>query len=177
MIIIEVGGKMPKRITLRPLKTEERAVLEQLNCSQTAPRRLVERAKMILLTHEGQRVVDIASKLDRTAATVYARIKRFNAEGLSGLDDKPRVGRLPTYTEEERGQMIAVARTHPQKLGLPYGHWSLNRLVEYIHAEYHIGISRAQLARVLEAEGLRWYQEKTYFTERPDPQFVEKRGP
>jgi hypothetical protein len=72
--------------------------------------------------------------------------------------------------------MIAVTRTHPQKLGLPYGHWSLNRLVEYLHSAYQIGISRAQLARVLETEGLRWYQEKTYFTERPDPQFVEKRG-
>lgn len=168
---------MPKKITLRPLRADERKVLLQLDHSQTASRRLVERAKMILLAHEGQRVVDIADKLDRTPATVYTRIKRFNGEGLSGLDDKPRAGRLPIYTEEERGQMIAVARTHPQKLGLPYGHWSLNRLVEYIHAEYQIGISRAQLARVLEAEGLRWYQEKTYFTERPDPQFVEKRGP
>lgn len=168
---------MSKRITLRPLTTDERKVLLQLNHSQTAPRRLVERAKMILLAHEGRRVVAIASKLDRTPATVYLRLKRFNAEGLSGLDDKPRPGRLPTYTEAERGQMIAIARTHPQKLGLPYGHWSLNRLVEYIHAAHQIGISRAQLARVLEAEGLRWYQEKTYFTERPDPQFVEKRGP
>jgi transposase len=167
---------MPKRVTLRPLTEKERKVLEPLNRSQTLPKRLVERAKMILMAEERQRVVDIAAKLDRTPATVYARIKRFNEEGLSGLDDKPRGGRLPTYSEEERGQMIAVARTHPEKLGLPYGHWSLNRLVEYIHAELKIGISRAQLARVLEAEGLRWYQEKTYFTERPDPQFVEKRG-
>jgi transposase len=168
---------MPKRITLRPLTTDERKVLLQLNHSQTAPRSLVERAKMILLAHEGQRVVDIADKLDRTPATVYARIERFNVEELPGLDDKPRAGRQPIYTEEERGQMIAVARTHPQKLGLPYGYWSLNRLVEYLHAVHQIGISRAQLARVLEAEGLRWYQEKTYFTERPDPQFVVKRGP
>jgi hypothetical protein len=29
---------------------------------------------------------------------------------------------------------------------------------------------------VLEAEGLRWYQEQVYFRERPDPQFAEKRG-
>jgi hypothetical protein len=52
----------------------------------------------------------------------------------------------------------------------------LDRLVEYINQELQIGISRAQLGKVLEAEGLRWYQEATYFTERPDPQFVEKRG-
>ncbi len=73
--------------------------------------------------------------------------------------------------------MIALARTDPDKLGLPYGHWTLDRLVEYLHNNDQIGVSRAQLARILQAEGLRWYQEKTYFTERPDPQFVEKRGP
>jgi hypothetical protein len=34
----------------------------------------------------------------------------------------------------------------------------------------------SQIANVLEAEGVRWYQEKTYFTECPDPQFAQKRG-
>ena len=73
--------------------------------------------------------------------------------------------------------MLAAARTHPQKAGRSYSHWTLSRLVEYVNKELSIPISRAQLARVLEEEGLRWYQEQTYFTERPDPQFVEKKGP
>ena len=72
--------------------------------------------------------------------------------------------------------MIALARTHPDKLGLPFGHWTLDRLVVYLHQTEQINVSRAQLGRILQAEGLRWYQEKSYFTERPDPQFVEKRG-
>ena len=49
-------------------------------------------------------------------------------------------------------------------------------MVAYLRENDQLGISRAQLARVLKAEGLRWYQEQVYFTERPDPQFVEKRG-
>ena len=69
--------------------------------------------------------------------------------------------------------MIAVARTHPQKV--PYSRRTQSRLVEYENREFHIAISQAQLARILE-DGLRWYLEHTYFTERPDPQFVEKRG-
>ena len=72
--------------------------------------------------------------------------------------------------------MIALARTNPDKLDLPYGNWTLDRLVEQLKARNQIAVSRAQLARILKAEGLRWYQEKSYFTERPDPQFVEKRG-
>jgi transposase len=167
---------MPKKLELRQITEEERTELEQLKRSQTAEARLVERAKMVLWAQDGQRPVDIAAKLDRTATTVYRRLKRFDREGLTGLKDKHKTGRKPTYTETERGQMIALARTDPQKLGLPFGHWTLDRMVAYLRENDQLGISRAQLARVLKAEGLRWYQEQVYFTERPDPQFVEKRG-
>jgi len=167
---------MPKKLTFRPITHEERTALEQLKRTQTAEARLVERAKMILMYQDGMKPVEIAEKLDRTAATVYSRLKRFDREGLAGLQDEHKSGRQPTYTEAERGQMIALARTDPQKHGLPFGHWTLDRLVANLRENHQIGISRAQLARVLQAEGLRWYQEQVYFTERPDPQFVEKRG-
>jgi len=168
---------MRKKIELRPLTEEERETLEKLNKSQTAPAIEVERAKTIWLAQAGEKITVIGKKQDRTQATIYRRIKRFNELGLKSLADEARTGRPTIYTEEERGQMIAAARTHPQKAGRPYSHWTLSRLVEYVNQELKIAISRAQLARVLEEEGLRWYQEQTYFTERPDPQFVEKRGP
>lgn len=123
---------MPKIIEIRPITEEERIELEQLKRSQTAEARLVERAKMVLWFQEGQKPVDIAAKLDRTAATVYSRLKRFDDEGMAGLKDKQKSGRKPTYTETERGQVIALARTDPQKLGLPFGNWTLDRLVAYL---------------------------------------------
>ncbi len=168
---------MPKKVELRALTKKEQETLEKLIKSQTAPAIEVERAKTIWLLHNGEKVASISQKFDRTQATIYQRLQRFNELGLQSLVDQARSGRPTTYTEEERGQMIAAARTHPQKAGRPYSHWTLSRLVEYVNNELDIPISRAQLARVLEEEGLRWYQEQTYFTERPDPQFVEKRGP
>jgi transposase len=168
---------MRNKIKLRPLTEEERETVEKLIKSQTASAIEVERAKTIWLAQAGERIPVISQKQERTQATIYRRIKRFNELGLKSLTDEARPGRPTTYTEEERGQMIAAARTHPQKAGRPYSHWTLSRLVEYVNRELGIPISRAQLARILEEEGLRWYQEQTYFTERPDPQFVEKRGP
>ena len=168
---------MPKKVELRALTEKERETLEKLTKSQTAPAIEVERAKTIWLIHAGETVKAISQKFDRTQATIYQRLKRFNQLGLESLVDQARSGRPTTYTEEERGKMIVAARTHPQKVGRAYSHWTLSRLVEYVNRELGIPISRAQLARVLEDEGLRWYQEQTYFTERPDPQFVEKRGP
>lgn len=168
---------MRKKVELRALTEKEQEALEKLIKSQTAPAIEVERAKTIWLAKAGETVPAISEKQDRTQATIYRRLKRFNELGLQSLADEARSGRPTTYTEEERGQMIAAARTHPQKAGQSYSHWTLSRLVEYVNKELSIPISRAQLARVLEEEGLRWYQEQTYFTERPDPQFAEKRGP
>lgn len=108
---------------------------------------------------------------------IYHWLHRFNAGGLAALDDAARPGRPPVYTEVQRGELLAVAQTHPEKLDLPFGHWTLDRLCTYAHAQLQIPISRSQLGEILQAEGLRWYQEKTYFTERPDPQFAQKRGP
>ena len=168
---------MQKKVELRALTEKEQETLEKLIKSQTAPAIEVERAKTIWLSHTGEKVPAISEKPDRTQATIYRRLKRFNELGLESLTDEARSGRPRTYTEEERGQIIAAARTHPQKVERSYNHWTLSQLVEYVNKELHIPISRAQLARLLEAEGLRWYQEQTYFTERPDPQFAEKRGP
>ena len=84
---------MPKKLEFRPITKEERTELEQLKRSRTAKARMVERAKMILRVHAGQKPVDVAAKLDRTATTVYSRLKRFDCDGIAGLEDKPKSGR------------------------------------------------------------------------------------
>jgi len=167
---------MGRQLYLRSLTEEERERLHEMSRGRIAPSQEVERAKMVLWVHEGQSAAEVAEALGRHRETVYRRLRRFDGEGVAALEDKPRSGCPLVYGEEERGRMIATACTHRQELGLPYGHWALTRLVEYVHKELGIGISRAQLARVLRAEGLRWYQERTYFTKRPGPEFAGKRG-
>lgn len=167
---------MPKTIQLRPIHAEEQQTLEKLSRSRTAEKRQVERATIVLRRSRGEKSIQIARDLGLETDTITRWVKRFNAAGLAGLADQSGRGRKVDYDERQRGQLIVTARTLPAQLGCPYGYWTLDRLVEYSHQTLAIGISRAQLARVLEAEGLKWYQEQTYFSERPDPQFVEKRG-
>jgi transposase len=165
-----------RRRELRTLTDEEREKLTRLSRSQTAAHRLVRRATMILMVAEGTHFDAIGATVQCSADRVSQWVQRFNEAGLQGLEDKPRPGRDRLYSQQERGQIIAIARIHPDQLERDFGRWTLTRLTEYVNNELHITISRAQLGRVLDAEGLRWYQEKTYFTERPDPQFAEKRG-
>lgn len=168
---------MPKKLRLRTLTPDEQRELERISRSRTEAARRVERAQALLALDAGQRVAEVAETHRRSLLAIYQWLHRFNACGLAALDDAPRLGRPPTYSEMQRGELLAVAQTHPEKLNLPFGHWTLDRLVTYAHEQLHIPISRSQLGEILQAEGLRWYQEKTYFTERPDPQFAQKRGP
>jgi transposase len=167
---------MPKRNELRPFTQEEQTELEQLSKSRTAAQQHVERARILLRYAAHESVAAIAVAVQRRPETVWNVVKRFNQRGMASLHDIPRSGRPVTYGENERGKMIVTARTQPQQLGLPYSHWTLDRLTEYVNHQLDLPISRSQLGAILEQEGLKWYQEKTYFTQRPDPQLAEKRG-
>jgi transposase len=104
-------------------------------------------------------------------------LKRFNAEGLDGLRDRSRAGRLATYTAEQAGEVVALSLTDPQSLELPFASWMLDRLAAYLHEVKRIPMSRARIGKLLVAKGLRWRTQETWFGERVDPVFAEKRGP
>jgi len=152
---------------------------------------------MVWLASHGQRVAAIAAELRVHVETVRHWLKRFNVTGLDGLRDAPRAGRPATYTAEQVGAVIVAALTNPQRLGLPFGCWTLDRLEAYLNEEQGLPIKRSRIDELLIAEGLRWRSQETWFGERAtveappdeqaapvsikkerevDPDFVQKRG-
>src|SRR3954447_22051406 len=96
------------KVTLREPSADERRALEQLAASRTAQARFVERARILLAIADGRRPGQVARDLGVSKPTVYTRIRRFNDRGLGGLDDRPRAGRPPTYTAEQRAEVVAA---------------------------------------------------------------------
>jgi transposase len=167
---------MAKAVRVRELTTDEFEAIKRLAHSRTEPARAVERAKIVWLAHEGQAVPMIAEALHLDAETVRLWIRRFNAEGTAGLADKPRSGGPPTYTAAQVGEIIAAALTNPKNLGLPFASWTLDRLEAYLNETKGIAIKRSRIDDLLLREGLRWRKQETWFGERVDPEFAEKRG-
>lgn len=170
---------MPKLSKVRAMTEEERKRIGQLARSRTESAALVGRAQIILMSQQGKGAPQIAEELRVCGRTVRRWIERFNAEGEAGLLDRSKSGRAPTYTQEQRGEVVAASLTDPQSLGLPFGCWTLDRLEAYLNEEKGIPIKRSRIADLLQAEGLRWRTQERWFTERAelDPAFVEKRGP
>jgi transposase len=167
---------MRERVALREMTPEELTSLEQLARSRTAEARLVQRAQILLGLRRGDGPSAVARRLGVTRPTVYAWAARFNHSGLPGLLDRHRPGRPPTYTAEQRAEVLAAALTKPEELDLPFGCWTLDRLQDYLNEHKGIAIKRSRIDEILLDEGLRWRKQETWFGERVDPDFAEKRG-
>ena len=52
----------------------------------------------------------------------------------------------------------------------------LDRLAAYLLEHKGIAMRRSRIDEILLREGLRWRRQETWFGERVDPEFAEKRG-
>ena len=162
-------------VCLRELTAEEASAVESLARSRTAAARRVERARIVWRASRGETPPSIAEALGVSAETVRRRIRRFNAEGLAALEDHHRTGRPATYSTDAVATVIATALTSPQRLGLPFAAWTLDRLAAYLREQKGIAMRRSRIDEILLKEGLRWRRQETWFGARVDPEFAEKR--
>lgn len=176
---------MPKLLFARPpLDPKEEQQIRKLAGSRHAPADWITRAKMIVGSWEKMRTTAIAQELGCHPQTVRERIIRFNAEGLDGLGDRPGPGRKPRLTEQERGRIIALARSDPPGKAVRMGddvsavepekeaQWSLDALARAAH-EKGIQVERSQIRRILRKEGIRWRHPRSW-AESTDADFVPK---
>src|ERR687884_1691164 len=162
-------------LRVRTMTEEEVQTLKRWARTRKGAVRLAERARLLLWARQGWRVSDVVHRLGVSDPTVRLWIKRFNAHGVEGLKDAPRSGRPPTYTPEQVAEVLAAALTDPKTLGLPFGSWTLDRLASYLHEQRGIPMQRSRIDELLVREGLRWRTQETWFGERVDPQFADKR--
>jgi transposase len=180
---------MPKLLFARPPldATEERTV-RKLATSRHAPADWIDRARMILCSWAGLRTTAIAAELHCHPQTVRERLLRFNTEGVDGLGDRPGKGRKRRLTEAERSTIISLVRLPPPGRPVRDGaggltpadpqqppQWSLVALAEAAH-DRGIQVSRSQVRRILQAEGVPWRRTRTWATSH-DPDFGPKEPP
>jgi transposase len=117
-------------LKVRPLTAEEARELQRVVASRTSPHRVVQRTQIIWASAHGEAVPEITRQVGLSAFRVRAWIHRFNRHGLAGLADAPRAGRSRQHDETTRGTVVALPRTRPRNLGLPFALWTLARLQE-----------------------------------------------
>jgi hypothetical protein len=92
------------RPTLIRLTATKRAELEAVVARSSAPAGLVRRARVVLLSDDGVRGAEMATRLGLTPEAVSRIRKRFTQSGVAGLEERLRSGRkgnkVPATTVE-----------------------------------------------------------------------------
>lgn len=172
---------MRKAVKLRTLTSEEESEIRKLAASRKEAHRLVQRAKVIVAMLDDPKLrATEAGQLAgfRGGQSGVDWVKRYNAEGIAGLADKPKAGRPATHSQGVRSALIALARTKPESLGYPFKLWTLERLQTVFQEREGVHLSDSTIWEWVEGEGFRWKRQESWFHDagKADPEFVEKRG-
>lgn len=97
------------------LTPDEQQVLSEAHQRGEKPA-LRRRSHAILLSHQGYTIDQISSILAVQRNAVADWFKLWKTSGLEGLIDKPRGGRPPVLTEDDRACLQQLVEEHPHQL-------------------------------------------------------------
>jgi transposase len=147
---LTVGVQMP---------VEDRAELTRWTRTPSLRAGLAQRARIVLLADEGVGTNEIVARVGVSKPTVIAWKRRYAAEGIAGLGDRPKSGR-PAQVDEV-AVVLATLELPPSKLGVT--HWSSRLLAE------QLGISNVWVAKIWRKWGLQpWRRETFKFSTDPE---------
>ncbi len=129
----------------------DREVLASWTRASSVRAGLAQRARIVLLAADEVGTTEIVRRVGVSKPTVIAWKRRYAAEGLAGLDDRPKPGRPPVIDEAQI--VVATLAAPPQRLGVT--HWS-SRL---LGAE--LGLSNVTIAKVWRKWNLQPWRSET----------------
>ena len=158
-----------------PIPTaEELEALERLYRT-TKDVRLRTRAQIVLLAGEERLTAAAIARIVREDdQTVRNWLKRYLAEGIEGLKDRPMPGAPPKVTKAYAEQLLSVVRRRPRSLEQPYSMWTLQRLADYMAEQTGIRVSDETVRKLLK-EGEIVLSRPQHKINSPDPDYLLKK--
>ena len=118
----------------------------------------------------GTPVPAIARLVAADEDTVRDLVHLFNAKGLAALDPQWAGGRPRLISDGDIAVIVKAATTRPEKLGLPFTHWSLRKLAAYLaSAAQPVRVGRERLRQILHSHGIS-FQRTRAWKDSTDPE-------
>jgi len=132
----------------------ERAVLSGWVQARTTPRRLVDRARIVLEAAEGRTPTEIAESVKTTRVTVYKWLARFEERRVEGIErDAPGRGRKATISKDDVSAIVTKTLKEKPKAET---HWSTRTMAE------EAGVSPSTVGRIWRAHGIKPHIVRTF---------------
>jgi transposase len=130
---------------------EQQKALEQFR--SLASSKDSEKALMILLSSEGQKVSQIAKTLKRNPHTIRDWLKRYNADGIKGLSRKYSPGRPDKKRAKLKVHIQEILVDSPVEHGYQDQVWSVPLIVHDAALKLALSVSGDTVTRALNAMG------------------------
>lgn len=142
---------MPKIIDYELSDTELSQIEEVIKTSKSS--RLVKRAAGIRMLHLGYSACEVGRALSVSAPTVYSWFHRWKAEGLKGLENRPKSGR-PAIADAAYLQVVEeTLERDPGEFGYDFTLWTIQRLNQHVRRVTGKRLSDERLRLILHACG------------------------
>jgi transposase len=158
------------------LSAEEHQQLTVRAHAARAAHRDVIRAKVILAAANGGSNAGIAADLGCHVDTVRKWRRRYCADRLAGLQDRPRSGRPRQFSAVQVAEVKALACELPADRDVPLARWSCPDLArEATRRGVVTSVSPSTVRRWLAADAIKPWQHRSWIFPR-DPDFAVKAG-
>ncbi len=176
------------------LSEKQQEILQIIVKSPTASLRLIQRARIILLSFERVRNDEIATQvgLSRKQVGLWRRRWKQSFDALVSIEcrephatlrrtienvlsDAPRAGAYGKFTAEQMTQIMAIACESPEQSGRPVDHWTHRELADEAKQRGIVtSISASQVGRYLAESDLQPHRSKYWLnTTEKDPDIFQ----
>jgi transposase len=168
---------MHKKNTSRPkvavsLSSKDHQSLEDIIKHGNHNARVVTRARILLLSHEGKTNMEIVEALECAPRMICNVRRRYTecTEVLKAIHDAPRPGQPKKITPQHEAYVVATACTHAP---VGHDHWTLPELRKALLKRYKTlqSVSDERIRQMLLAAALKPWREKNVVRAEPHAAF------
>jgi len=157
---------MPKRIDFT-LTTEQDNELGHAIRTDKRPE-VRQRATAMRLLSRGNSPKEVAEVMEVSEATVYSWRRRYAADGLEGLANRPK-GRPQRKADDAYLQELkATLEKEPEELGYEFAIWTVERLRDHLAAVTGVHLSTGHLRVLMRTHGYVYRRPKHDLTNLQD---------
>ena len=153
----------PQKESLRPLSEQEQQALQRIVKATSERMDVIKRARALLAVAGGQTFSAAAREAGFASGdSVMKLVKRFNQHGLSALLIANGRGRKPTYTDEQRSQILVELQREPERKEDGTATWSLSLLQQRLRTTSLPKVGASTIGRTLHQAGYVYGQSRTW---------------
>jgi len=159
-----------KPLYVHPLRRSERKHLESL-AKRARDARVVNRARIILLSNQRKKTAEIASLLTFSQKSACTWIRKYEADGIECLHDKPRSGRPRKTNQPYEQRLLHLVQSSPMRIDptCPWSVWTIERLMALMEHEKFPKVSDDTVRRILHSHRYAFLRPKLDLKHKQDP--------